>query len=49
MVKTLHLMIDHFEKSMSNPGQRKELQQFYKEIEMKLSQDDGCSTNDFAV
>lgn len=47
-IKTMHLMLDHFEKSMSNPGQRKELQQFYKEIEMKLSQEDG-STNDFAV
>lgn len=35
MHKCLNLIIDCFEKSMSNPGQRKELQQFYKEIDMK--------------
>lgn len=47
-MKTMQLTIDHFEKSMSNPGQRKELHQFYKEIEMKLSQEDGVSS-DFVV
>lgn len=35
MHKCLNLIIDCFERSMSNPGQRKELQQFYKEIDMQ--------------
>lgn len=48
ILKSLHLIIDMFEKSMSNPGQRKELQQFYREIDMQpCSVDD--ETNDVAV
>jgi len=33
LMKCLQLVIDFFEKSMSNPGQRKELTSFYNEIQ----------------